>query len=117
LFDTVICTSFARQDVGKRVPRRQNLEKQSVVIEEAVFFIVKEMPRKGIVHLTTVRKTIIRTGYFPVKCKVAQIIMIPKLGKLLEKASSYRPISLLPKMSKIFENAVLKRLRPILGEN
>jgi hypothetical protein len=43
--------------------------------------------------------------------------MIPKPGKPLEEASSYRPISLLPIMSKIFEKAVLRRLRPILEEN
>jgi hypothetical protein len=42
--------------------------------------------------------------------------MIPKPGKQLEEATSYRPISLLPIMSKIFEKAMLKRLRPILKE-
>jgi hypothetical protein len=78
--------------------------------------ILKEMPRKGIVHLTTICNAIIRTGYFPVQWKVAQII-IPKPGKPLEKASSCRPISLLPIMSKIFGKTILKRLRPILEEN
>jgi hypothetical protein len=39
--------------------------------------------------------------------------MIPKPAKPLEEASSYGSISLLPIMSKIFEIAVLKRLRPI----
>jgi hypothetical protein len=52
--------------------------------------ILKQMPRKGIVHLTTICNTIIRMGYFPVQRKV---IMIPKSGKPLEEASSYRPIS------------------------
>jgi hypothetical protein len=56
-------------------------------------------------------------GYFPVHWKVAQIIMIPKPGKPLEEASSCRPISLLPVLSKIFEKAKLKRLHPILEEN
>jgi hypothetical protein len=72
--------------------------------------MLKEMPKKGIVHLTTICNAIIRTGYFPVQWEVAQIIMIPKPGKPLEEASSYRPISLLPTMSKIFEKAMLKRL-------
>jgi hypothetical protein len=75
------------------------------------------MPKKGIVHLTTIYNAIIRTGYFPVQWKVTQFIMSPKPGKQLEEASSYRPISLLPIMSKIFEKTVLKRLRPILEEN
>jgi hypothetical protein len=43
--------------------------------------------------------------------------MIPKPGKSLEEASSYRPINLLPIMSKIFEKATLKGWRPILEEN
>jgi hypothetical protein len=42
--------------------------------------------------------------------------MIPKPGKPPEEASSHRQISLLPKMSKISEKAMLKRLRPILEE-
>ncbi|MDR1560934.1 MAG: hypothetical protein LBS23_01105 [Holosporaceae bacterium] len=62
-------------------------------------------------------KAIIRAGYFPVQWKVAQIIIIQKSGKPLEESSSYRPINLLRIMSKIFEKAVLKRLRPILEEN
>jgi hypothetical protein len=79
--------------------------------------ILKEMPRKGIVHLTTICNAIIRTGYFPVQWKVAQIIMILRPGKPLEEASSYRPIILLPVMSKIFERAMFKRLCPILEAN
>jgi hypothetical protein len=43
--------------------------------------------------------------------------MIPKPHKPLEEASSYRPISLLPIMNKILEEAMLERSRPILEEN
>jgi hypothetical protein len=74
--------------------------------------MLKEMPRKGIVHLTTVRNSINTKGYFPVQLKVAQIIMITKPGKPLEKVSSYRPTSIFPIMSKFF-----KRLPPILEKN
>jgi hypothetical protein len=35
----------------------------------------------------------------------------------VKETSSYRPIGQLPIMSKIFDKAVLKRLRPILEEN
>jgi hypothetical protein len=75
------------------------------------------MPRKGIIHPTTICNAIIRMGYFPVQWKVAQIIMIPKHGKPLEDTSSYGPISLLPIISKIFQKGVLKKLCPILEEN
>jgi hypothetical protein len=78
---------------------------------------LKEMTIKSIIHLTTIWNPIIRTGYFPVQWKVAQIIMIPKHGKSLEEASSYGLISLLPIMSRIFKKAMLKRLHLILEEN
>jgi uncharacterized membrane protein YcgQ (UPF0703/DUF1980 family) len=43
--------------------------------------------------------------------------MIPKPGKPANEISSYRPTSLLPIMSKLFEKLVLKRLTPILDAN
>jgi hypothetical protein len=43
--------------------------------------ILKELPRKGIVHLMAICYAIIRTGYYPIQWKVAQIIMTPKPGK------------------------------------
>jgi hypothetical protein len=79
--------------------------------------ILREMPRKGIVHLTYICNSIIRTGYLPAQWKVPQIIMIPKPGKSPEEVVSYRPTSLLPIMSNIFEKAMLKRLCPTLEEN
>jgi hypothetical protein len=33
-----------------------------------------------------------KTGYFPAQWKIAQIIMTPELGKLLEEIISCRPI-------------------------
>ena len=39
--------------------------------------------------------------------------MIPKPGKPPHEAASYRPISLLPVTSKLFEKLLIKRLKPI----
>jgi len=52
----------------------------------------------------------IRLCYFPVQWKYAQIIMIAKPGKLPTEVNSYRPISLLPIISKVFEWLLLHRL-------
>jgi hypothetical protein len=70
--------------------------------------ILKELPRKGTVHLTSICNAIIRTGYYPTQRKVAQIIMIPKPGKPADEVTSYRPISLLPITRKVFEKGLLK---------
>ena len=42
--------------------------------------------------------------------------MIPKPGKPPNDVKSYRPISLLPVISKLFEKLLLKRLKPIIEE-
>lgn len=42
--------------------------------------------------------------------------MIPKPGKPMQVVWSYRPISLLPVMSKLFEKILLKTIKPIIQE-
>lgn len=51
----------------------------------------------------------LKTGIFPDKCKIAKVIPIYKKGKnvLFE---NYRPISLLPAMSKVFERVVFDQI-------
>jgi len=51
----------------------------------------------------------LRLCYFPVQWKYAEI-MITKPGKPPTEAISYRPISLLPIISKVFERLLLHRL-------
>ena len=48
--------------------------------------------------------------------KVAQIIRIPKPGKDKTLTSSYRPISLLPLLSKLFEIIFAERLHLIIND-
>lgn len=78
--------------------------------------ILKELPRKAIVFLTMLFNAVLRTEYFPSQWKVAQIIVILKPGKPANQVTSYRPISLLPVVSKVFEKLFLKRLQPIITD-
>jgi len=78
--------------------------------------IIKELPEKGKKMLLFIFNGVLRTGHFPSQWKLAQIVLIPKPGKNPEDASSYRPISLLPMLSKLFEKALLRRVKPILKE-
>lgn len=79
--------------------------------------ILKELSRKGFVLLTIICNAILRLEYFPFQWKIANIIVIHKPGKPSHLVSSYRPISLLPTTSKVFEKLLLKRLHPLIQEN
>lgn len=78
--------------------------------------ILKQLPHKATVKLTYLINTSFRIKYIPNIWKVSEIIMIPKPGKPLNEVSSYRPISLLPIMAKLYEKLLLKRLKPIIDE-
>ena len=73
-----------------------------------------ELTEKGITYITYLFNAILRTNHFPDQWKKAQIIMIPKPGKDPNLVQSYRPISLLPILSKVFEKLFMKRLKPII---
>lgn len=76
--------------------------------------VLKELPKKGIVKLTHLFNTALRLRYVPSLWKIAEIIMIPKPGKPENERTSYRPISLLPTIGKLFEKIYLKRLKPLI---
>ncbi|VVC42957.1 Reverse transcriptase domain, partial [Cinara cedri] len=78
--------------------------------------ILKELPKKAIIHLTHIYNAILRMEYIPEQWKRAQVIMLLKPGKPPEDVTSYRPISLLPSLSKLLEKLLLKRLKPIIEE-
>ena len=76
--------------------------------------ILKELPRKGIVMLTYLFNATLRLKYIPTQWKSAKVIMLLKPGKPPDDTKSYRPISLLPTISKLYEKLLLKRLCPII---
>ncbi|CAH2104339.1 unnamed protein product [Euphydryas editha] len=76
-----------------------------------------ELPQKAIIYLTTLFNSINRRGYFPALWKVSQVIMIHKPGKPPHEVTSYRPISLLPVLSKLLEKILLRRLSLAMHEN
>jgi hypothetical protein len=61
--------------------------------------------------------SMLRQCYFPVQWKYSQIIMIAKPGNPPTETNSYRPISLLPTLSKVFERIFLKRLEETVPIN
>jgi len=72
--------------------------------------MLKELPHEGFLHLLYILNAILRLDYWPTSLNRAQIIMIPKPGKNSTDISSYRPISLLPIISKVLEKLILQRI-------
>lgn len=73
--------------------------------------ILKQLPSVAITALTQIFNAVLRTSHFPSQWKVAQIILVLKPGKPAEETTSYRPISLLPILSKMFEKLFFGRLK------
>lgn len=77
--------------------------------------VLRELPEIGILYLTKLYNAIQRCGFYP-QWKVAVIIIIQKPGKPPEDVKSYRTISLLPVISKVFEKLLLLRLLPVIDK-
>lgn len=73
--------------------------------------VLKNLPKKAMSFIQLLLNAAIKLRHFPSIWKVAEIIMIPKPGKTPNDVKSYRPISLLPLISKIFEIIIQKRIK------
>jgi len=69
--------------------------------------ILKELSHKGLRAITQIYNAVLQSEYFPCQWKMGQIIMIVKPGKNPSDITSYRPISLLPIVSKILQKHFL----------
>lgn len=79
--------------------------------------LIKNLPPKGIEYLKFIINSCLKLGHFPKVWKHAKVIPIPKPGKPANEVSSYRPISLLSSVSKIFERILLNRINCFLEDN
>lgn len=79
--------------------------------------VLKKLSNKAYKLLCHVFNKCLELCYFPKDWKLAKIIPILKPGKDPTSSSSYRPISLLPSLSKLFEKLILTRLLAVVEEN
>jgi len=73
--------------------------------------VLKQLPKKAVTFLNVLFSIMLRLSNYPLLWKFAQIIMVRKPGKPINDVTSYRPISLLPLSSKIFQKHLLQILR------
>jgi hypothetical protein len=82
--------------------------------------MLKHLPNKTIILLALIYNSMLRLSYFPLTWKFSIVILVHKTHKPKHLISSYRSISLLPTLGKIFEKIILKRIiikiikRPII---
>ncbi|KAL4143539.1 hypothetical protein QTP88_005858 [Uroleucon formosanum] len=96
----------------QKSPRRKTPGYDLITSEVAV-----KLPKKALLMLTHIYNSMLRLSYFPLLWKFSVIIMILKPGKPPDSPKSYRPISLFPLFSKIFEKIILKRILPVIESN
>ena len=85
----------------KKAPGKDNIQN----------ILLKNLPKKGVVQLHYIINASFRLSYFPPAWKHATVLAFRKPGKDKLFLQNYRPISLLPTMSKIFEMIILSRLK------
>ena len=71
---------------------------------------LKQLPIKAIAFLSVISNSILRLVHYPITWKFAQIIVVNKTNKPPNAATSYRPISLLPLMSKVLQRLLSRIL-------
>lgn len=72
--------------------------------------MLKNLSQKSVVFITKIFNGCLKLGYFPNKWKTAKVIPLKKPGKDTSLPVSYRPISLLPVLGKLFEVMIYNRL-------
>ena len=78
--------------------------------------ILKEFNKLFAISISQIFNLSLDTGVFPRKMKIAIVIPVFKKEDK-QDCNNYRPISLLPNISKIFEKIIKNRLSKFLEEN
>jgi hypothetical protein len=63
--------------------------------------MLNKLPKEGLVNLMYIFSAILRLECWPNSLKIVQIIMILKSGENPIEVSFYRPVSLVPTISKV----------------
>ena len=77
--------------------------------------ILKDCIDVYLVHLTNSVNHSLQTSVFPQKLKQAEVIPLYKKLDSLNK-ENYRPVSLLPHLSKVFERIIYKQIKSYMGD-
>ena len=85
-------------------------------IDKISIRVIKHSPPTILPSVTSIINESLASNTFPIEWKTAEVIPVLKEGDH-EKPNNYRPISLLPVLSKLCERIALNQLMPYLVEN
>ena len=96
----------------------KNFKNMKAPGDDGIFYILlKRLPQITLNFLVTFFNKCFELAYFPDTWKKAKVIPILKPEKNPAEASSYRPISLLSSISKLFERIILNRMMSHINDN
>lgn len=103
------------RDVEKEIARLKNRKANGP--DQISNRSLKHLPTVGVQFITDIYNACLRLSYFPKSWKMATIITIRKPGKPARETASYRPISLLSALGKLFERVVLPFIQTFIDDN
>ena len=113
--DAPFAGRITEDEVRAAVKRGKNMKAPG---NDGIFnLVLKKLSNKAYRHLAAIFTRCFELDYFPTRWKQGKIIPIPKPGKDPTNPSSYRPISLLSAVSKVFERLILYRLLEFVEEH
>ena len=85
-------------------------------IDKISIRVIKHCLHAILPSVTSIINEFLASNTFPIEWKTAEVVPVLKEGDH-EKPNNYRPISLLPVLSKLCERIALNQLMPYLVEN
>lgn len=99
-----------------KIVRKLN-NKKSIGVDNIPTIALKSLPHNFVTLLLIIFNNLLNNGYFPNSWKLSKVVPILKKNKDPRNVVSYRPISLLPNMGKLFEILVTKALSKYVEDN
>ncbi|XP_075157688.1 uncharacterized protein LOC142230955 [Haematobia irritans] len=113
VFPPFSCFEFKCVNSGDVLESCLHIKSDAVGLDKIYPKFIKVLLPNLLLHITHLFNSIITTGQYPMEWKQAKIIPIPKPGT----NNDYRPIAILPFLSKAFEHLMHKQICEYLEHN